>query len=83
MGVSRNRTGKGGNKAHRAKSSERTLMLKRKKEKAQREMMDFLKKAQEEYTNNQNVVSADEVGNIGEGLELNLDSVSDNVEQNS
>ena len=80
MPVSRN---KGGKKAHRKRSQQRTLMIKRQKEKAQREFHQLMQQAQEEAIAKQqaeqeakeqeNVVGVEDIGDIGDGLELDLD----------
>jgi len=66
-------------KNQKEKSQQRTLMLKRQKEKAQREFMDMIKGMQqkqfEDQTSEQeaNVVGVEELGNIGEGLQLDVE----------
>ena len=70
---------RGGAKAHRKRSQHRTQVLKFAKEKAQREFMDMIRGMQqkqfEEQTAEQqaNIVGVEELGNIGEGLELNVE----------
>ena len=71
MAKSKNRKG------HAKKSSERTLILKRKKEKQQRELIDLIRGMQQkqmeeksEETVNPNLVGVEELGNIGENLQI-------------
>lgn len=72
MGVSRNRKG------HKQKSRQRTLIEKNKKAKAQKELLEIFKNAQEEalqkkseeQEKQENVVGVDELGDIGEGLQI-------------
>lgn len=72
MGVSRNRKG------HKQKSRQRTLIEKNKKAKAQKELLEIFKNAQQEAQQKQlekqetkeNVVGVEELGDIGQGLQL-------------
>ena len=66
MAVSKNRKGQ------KQKSQQRTLMMKRQKEKAQREFMDMIKGMQQKQFDDQtteqqaNVVGVEELGDIGD-----------------
>lgn len=81
MPVSKNR---GGKKAHRKRSQERTKILKKKKAKAEKEFMDMLQKAHQEQIEkqekdaqkqaNENIVNVEELGDIGDGLELDTET---------
>lgn len=59
-------------KGHASKSKNRTEMLKRQKEKSQREFMDMIKGMQQQQQQPSNVVQTEELGDIG-NLELELD----------
>lgn len=73
---------RGGAKAHRKKVQQRNINKKVKETKARKEFMEMMQKAQKEYENkqeNKNVVTAEEMGDIGDGLELNLEEDNDFV----